>query len=242
MIGSNTDILRLLRPLTALIRRGSGFLFFCEISQPFFSRNIQKLKDMVENGHNPIFVKGFVALSVTTISPVKLITISLFLSELRKKNCQLATASILTPPTIHLGNLIRFTPNLTRVPQKLTWCLQFGLQHRPIWGDAVLGRFRCFYQIHFPGQAVEFRLKNIIHIWRAYVSPVHVCYLEQILMHPSRRQNYLSTTETMSYPASTSTRYPTRPKLFFATRTQPELFEISQFRVFPSRLFPSRPL
>ena len=41
----------------------------------------------------------------------------------------------------------------------------------------------------------------------------------------------------------TSTRYPTRPELFFATRTRPELFfKISEFRVFPSRLFPSRPL
>ena len=33
------------------------------------------------------------------------------------------------------------------------------------------------------------------------------------------------------------------PNFFFATRTRPELFfKISEFRVFPSRVFPSRPL
>ena len=43
--------------------------------------------------------------------------------------------------------------------------------------------------------------------------------------------------------ALTSTRYPTWPELFFATRTWPELFfKISEFRVFSSSLFPSRPL
>ena len=41
----------------------------------------------------------------------------------------------------------------------------------------------------------------------------------------------------------TSTRYPTLPELFFATQTRPELFFIiSEFRVFLSKLFPSRPL
>ena len=39
----------------------------------------------------------------------------------------------------------------------------------------------------------------------------------------------------------TSTRYPTRPDFLFATRARPELFlEIPEFRVFPSKLFPSR--
>ena len=37
--------------------------------------------------------------------------------------------------------------------------------------------------------------------------------------------------------ALTSTRYPTRPELFFTTRTWPQIF--SEFRVFPSRLFPA---
>ena len=41
----------------------------------------------------------------------------------------------------------------------------------------------------------------------------------------------------------TSTRYPTRPNFFFATQTRPELFFIiSEFRVYLSKLFPSRPL
>ena len=41
--------------------------------------------------------------------------------------------------------------------------------------------------------------------------------------------------------ALTSTRYLTRPELFFPTRTQPELvLKISEFRVFPSKLFFSR--
>ena len=43
----------------------------------------------------------------------------------------------------------------------------------------------------------------------------------------------------------TSTRYPTRPdpNFFFATRTRSELFFIiSEFRLFLSKLFPSRPL
>ena len=43
--------------------------------------------------------------------------------------------------------------------------------------------------------------------------------------------------------ALTSTRYPTWPELFFATRTRPELFfKISEFMVFPSRQFPSSSL
>ena len=35
--------------------------------------------------------------------------------------------------------------------------------------------------------------------------------------------------------------HPTRPELFFATRTRPKLFfKISHFRVFPSKLYPNR--
>ena len=48
---------------------------------------------------------------------------------------------------------------------------------------------------------------------------------------------YSTTYVQLGDQALTSTRYPTRPELFFATRTRPELLlKSSEFRVFPSRL------
>ena len=70
-----------------------------------------------------------------------------------KKNRRPATDSILMPPTFHIARLNRYTPNFSGVPQKLTWCQQFGLQIFPKWGDADICRlemavFRCFFLLN----------------------------------------------------------------------------------------------
>ena len=49
-----------------------------------------------------------------------------------------------------IARLNRYTPNFSGLPQKLTWCQQFGLQIFPKWGDAHIWRlemavFRCFF-------------------------------------------------------------------------------------------------
>ena len=54
------------------------------------------------------------------------------------------------PPTFPIASLNRYTPNFSGVPQKLTWCQQFGLQIFPKWGDAHIcppknAVFRCFF-------------------------------------------------------------------------------------------------
>ena len=51
---------------------------------------------------------------------------------------------------VHIAHLNRYTQNFSGIPQKLTWCHQFGLK------KAVLGAF--LDKIHFPGQTVDFRL------------------------------------------------------------------------------------
>ena len=73
------------------------------------------------------------------------ITIPFFLFELQTKEqkssifhefpcrfgkivCWPAAVSILMPPTFPIASLNRYTPNFSGVPQKLTWCQQFGLQ------------------------------------------------------------------------------------------------------------------
>jgi len=67
-------------------------------------------------------------------------------------------------PTFHIARLNRYTPKFSGVPQKLTWCQQFGLQVLPKWGDANIwplkkAVFRCFFGLsRFPGQTVDFRL------------------------------------------------------------------------------------
>ena len=48
-----------------------------------------------------------------------------------KKNRRPAADSILMPPTFPIARLNRYTPNFSGVPQKLTWCQQFGLQIFP---------------------------------------------------------------------------------------------------------------
>ena len=45
--------------------------------------------------------------------------------------CRPAAHSILIPPTFPIASLNRYTPNFSGVPQKLTWCQQFGLQIFP---------------------------------------------------------------------------------------------------------------
>ena len=45
--------------------------------------------------------------------------------------CRPAADSILMPLTFPIARLNRYTPNFSGVPQKLTWCQQFGLQIFP---------------------------------------------------------------------------------------------------------------
>ena len=57
------------------------------------------------------------------------------------------------PPTFPIASLNRYTPNFSGVPQKLTWCQQFGLQIFPKWGDADIwpqknAVFRCFFGLN----------------------------------------------------------------------------------------------
>ena len=67
-----------------------------------------------------------------------------------KKKYRARVPTILMPPTFPIARLNRYTPNFSGVPQKLTWCQQFGLQIFPKWGDADICRlemavFRCFF-------------------------------------------------------------------------------------------------
>ena len=50
---------------------------------------------------------------------------------LAKKIRRPAEDSILMPLTFPIASLNRYTPNFSGVPQKLTWCQQFGLQIFP---------------------------------------------------------------------------------------------------------------
>ena len=64
--------------------------------------------------------------------------------------CRPAADSILIPPTFPIASLNQYTPNFSGVPQKLTWCQQFGLQIFPKWSDAEKppqknAVFRCFF-------------------------------------------------------------------------------------------------
>ena len=57
------------------------------------------------------------------------------------------------PPTFPIARLNRYTPNFSGVPQKLTWCQQFGFGIFPKWGDAhILPKknavFRCFFLLN----------------------------------------------------------------------------------------------
>ena len=61
-----------------------------------------------------------------------------------------AADSILTPLTFPIASLNRYNPKFSGIPQKLTWCQQFGLQIFPKWGDAHIlpqknAVFRCFF-------------------------------------------------------------------------------------------------
>ena len=67
--------------------------------------------------------------------------------------CRPTADSILMPPTFPIASLNRYTPNFSGVPQKLTWCQQFGLQIFPKWGDADFlppknAVFRCFFGLN----------------------------------------------------------------------------------------------
>ena len=68
----------------------------------------------------------------------------------QKKMLRARVRSILVLPTFHIAILNRHTPKFSGVPQKLTWCQQFGLQIFPKWGDAdicplEMAVFRCFF-------------------------------------------------------------------------------------------------
>ena len=43
--------------------------------------------------------------------------------------------AILMPPCFHIAHLKRYVPNISGVPQKLTWRNRFGLQLPPKWHD-----------------------------------------------------------------------------------------------------------
>ena len=73
-----------------------------------------------------------------------------FLLPPTKIKYQARVPTILMPQTFPIASLNRYTPNFSGVPQKLTWCQQFGLQIFPKWGDADICRlemavFRCFF-------------------------------------------------------------------------------------------------
>ena len=73
-----------------------------------------------------------------------------FLLPPPKKKYRARVPTILMPQTFPIASLNRYTPNFSGVPQKLTWCQQFGLQIFPKWGDAdicplEMAVFRCFF-------------------------------------------------------------------------------------------------
>ena len=57
------------------------------------------------------------------------------------------------PPTFTVASVNHYTPMFTGIPQRLTWCQQFGLQIFPKWGDAdffhkEMAVFRCFFWLN----------------------------------------------------------------------------------------------
>ena len=54
-----------------------------------------------------------------------------FACRFGKKIRRPAADSILMPPTFPIARLNHYTPNFSGLPQKLTWCQQFGLQIFP---------------------------------------------------------------------------------------------------------------
>ena len=62
---------------------------------------------------------------------VKNFRFSLISLSVRKKKLRARVCSILMPPTFHIASLNRYTPKFSKLPQKLTWCQQFGVQIFP---------------------------------------------------------------------------------------------------------------
>ena len=62
--------------------------------------------------------------------------------------------------TFPIASLNHYNPKFSGVPQKLTWCQQFGIQIIPKWGEANENAFLGYFldKISFPGQTVDFRL------------------------------------------------------------------------------------
>ena len=109
--------------------------------------------------------------------------------------CRPAADSILMPPTFPIASLNRYTPNFSGVPQKLTWCQQFGLQIFPKWGDADICRlemavFRCFFgQNKFSrpnGRLSPIACLTYLESYGTY----NLGYQKSISVHPTRRQNF----------------------------------------------------
>ena len=46
---------------------------------------------------------------------------------------------------------------------------------------------------------VNFRLKDVIHIWKAYASAANLSYLETNLVLPTRRQNFAGKLDSTFY-------------------------------------------
>ena len=88
-----------------------------------------------------------------------------YLCLLGEKIRRPAATSILMPPRFHIASSLPYVPNFSGVPQKLTFCWRFGLQ------------------LHFWPHSVIHILKAV-HLWDK------MSYLEAVLVHPVRRQNF----------------------------------------------------
>ena len=106
-----------------------------------------------------------------------------------QKNYGARVPTIFMPPTFPIASLNRYTPNFSGVPQKLTWCQQFGLQIFPKWGDAHIlpqknAVFRCFFWLNKfsrPNSWLSPIACHTSYIWKAMT-------LSHNLAYPTRRQ------------------------------------------------------
>ena len=60
---------------------------------------------------------------------------------------------------------------------------------------AVFGRF--FGKKSFPGKTVDFHLYHVLQIMKAIGPEVNLSYQSSLLKHPTRRQNFANTVDTL---------------------------------------------
>ena len=112
-------------------------------------------------------------------------------------------------PTFRIARLNCYTPKFSGVPQKLTWCQQFGLQVLPKWGDANIwplkkAVFRCFFGLKKFSQTFAYSMSYIFgKLWHsAIIWPIRKSFqcIPQGVRFLLAKQTWLSgTSDNESY-------------------------------------------